>query len=81
MFQRVLQGYEMALGANLVTYFPSLNTTWALTVLYEIRADLPQARSMYTKALTGYMKVFGPDDSRSERLREKLQSLKEVTAG
>jgi tetratricopeptide (TPR) repeat protein len=75
MYQRALQGYENALGANFETYLPALNTTCNLASLYERQADLSQAKLTCTKALHGFTKVVGPDDSRSKRLRERLQAL------
>jgi tetratricopeptide (TPR) repeat protein len=75
MYQRALQCYENVLGANFETYLPALNTTWNLASLCERQADLPQAKLMYAKALHGFTKVVGPDDSRSKRLRERLQAL------
>ncbi|TVY51657.1 hypothetical protein LSUE1_G010354, partial [Lachnellula suecica] len=75
MYQRALLGYEKALGVNFKIYLPALNTMRGLASLYECQADLPQAKLMYTKALNGYTKAVGPDDSRSKRLRERLLAL------
>ena len=36
MYERALQGYEKALGAdNITTYIPALNTLWGLGSLFE----------------------------------------------
>ena len=62
MYQRALQGYENAVGVdNATTYPPALNTISNLGPLFERQADIAKARTMYSKALSGYKKVFGPD--------------------
>ncbi|KAH9205396.1 hypothetical protein DL95DRAFT_239676, partial [Leptodontidium sp. 2 PMI_412] len=58
MYQRALQGYEKALGAdNIITYIPALNAIWGLGSLFELQANITEARTMYSKALIGYEKV------------------------
>jgi hypothetical protein len=42
--------------------------------LFEHQADL-KSRIMYSKALTGYEKVVGPNHPRSHSLRESLRAL------
>jgi hypothetical protein len=76
MYQRALQGYEKAIGAdNITTYIPALNTVWGLGSLLERQADFVKARTTYSKALAGYEKVVGPDHPRCQCLREILQAL------
>lgn len=80
MFQRALQGYEKALGAdNVTTYIPALNTIWAFGSLFKRQADLTKARIMYSKALVGYDKVVRPDHPRSRNLQDNLRALDTVT--
>jgi tetratricopeptide (TPR) repeat protein len=79
MYQRALQGYEKALGAdNATTYIPAPNTIWGLASHFEDQADLANAKIMYSKALVGYEKVVGPDHPRSRSLRDKLRALDDV---
>jgi len=79
MFQRALQGYETALGANnAMTYVPALNTTWNIAFLFERQSDLAKARDMYSKALVGCEKVFGPDHSKCQSLQEIIIALDTV---
>ncbi|KAL5325009.1 hypothetical protein ACEPPN_006131 [Leptodophora sp. 'Broadleaf-Isolate-01'] len=79
MYQRALQGYEKALGAdNIITYIPALNAIWGLGSLFELQANITEARTMYSKALIGYEKVVGPDHPRSQSLRDKLHALDTV---
>ena len=76
MYQRALQGYEKALGAdNITTYIPALNTIWNLGSLFKLQADFAKARIMYSKALAGYEKVVGPNHPKCQSLRESLQAL------
>jgi tetratricopeptide (TPR) repeat protein len=76
MYQRALQGYEKALGAeNVTTYIPALNTIWAFGSLFERQADLAKAKIMYSKALVGYDKVVGPDHPMSRSLQDNLRAL------
>jgi calcineurin-like phosphoesterase family protein len=75
MYQRV-QGYEKALGVeNITTYIPALNTIWNFGLLFEEENDLVKARVMYSKALTGYEKVVGPNHPKSHSIRERLRAL------
>jgi hypothetical protein len=48
---------------------------WGLGSLFERQADFAKARIMYSKALTGYEKVVGPDHSKCQSLRGILQDL------
>jgi hypothetical protein len=76
MFEQALRGYKTALGAeNITTYIPALNTIWDLSSLFEEETDLAKARIMYSKALAGYEKVFGPNHPKSHSLRENLRAL------
>jgi tetratricopeptide (TPR) repeat protein len=78
MYQQAIQGYEKALGTNIITYVPALNTMWCLGSLFEIQADIAKARTMYSKALLGYEQVFGPKHAESKTLRERIYALDAV---
>jgi hypothetical protein len=43
------------------------------------QGNLGKARKMYLKALRGYEKALGADDSRSRSLRDKLRALDAMT--
>ena len=76
MFQRALQGYKKALGAdNAATYIPALKIIWGLGFLLEDKDDFAHARIMYLKALIGFEKVVGPDHPSSRSLRDRLRVL------
>jgi hypothetical protein len=56
---RALQGYEKAIGPNVITtYFPALNSIFNLGLLFEHQADIAKARAMFPKELRGYEQVF-----------------------
>jgi hypothetical protein len=60
MYQRALQGYEKALGTELVkTYIPALNTTENLATLYKHLGRVSEAEKAYSHVLRGLEKVFG----------------------
>jgi tetratricopeptide (TPR) repeat protein len=62
IYERVLRGYEKALGIdNITTYIPVLNTVWGLGSLLKYQANFAKARVIYLKALAGYKKVIGPN--------------------
>jgi hypothetical protein len=69
MYQRALQGYDKAIGLdNITTYILALNTILNLGILFERQADLAKARTMFSKVLCRYEKVFGLDYAKSETL-------------
>jgi hypothetical protein len=73
MYDRALQGYERALGAdNITTYIPVLKTLYGLGCLFKRQADFAKARIMYSKALAGYEKVVGVDHFKCQSLRKIL---------
>jgi len=76
MYQHALQGYENAAGINNTsTFIPALNTIWDLGSLFEHQADIAKARTMYLKIPIEYEKIFGPNHSKSQNLRDKLHAL------
>jgi hypothetical protein len=60
MYIRALQGYEHALGPDLMfSYIPALNTMFAFDDLFS-RTDLKDiAKTMYTRVFSGYTDVRG----------------------
>jgi hypothetical protein len=60
MYIRGLQGYEHALGPDLMSsYIPALNTMFAFNDLFS-RTDLKDmAKTIYTRAFSGYTTVRG----------------------
>ncbi len=80
MYERALQGYEKAIGADsITTYIPALNTIRNLGSLFELQADFAKARIMYSKALAGY-KAVGPNHPRCQTLEKFLQDLDKTEA-
>ncbi|KAF2732464.1 kinesin light chain 1 [Polyplosphaeria fusca] len=78
MYQRALQGYEKALGSDIVTsYLPALNAAYNLGLLYTGQGNTNEARRMYTRALSGYQIVFGPDHDDCKDVEEKLGALQD----
>lgn len=75
MYQRALDGYKKALGANFERFIPALNTLWGLAYLFERQADFVKARILYSKALNGYEKAVGPDHPRSRELQGISRAL------
>ena len=75
MYQRALEGYENALGpANAAFYMPALNTVYNLGMLFSSRGDVDRARAIYSRALAGYRRVVGHDDSRWQKLHNYLSA-------
>jgi tetratricopeptide (TPR) repeat protein len=58
MYQRALQGYEKALGAD---HPLTLHTVNDLGVLYRHQGKLKEAEDMYQRALQGHKKALGAD--------------------
>jgi len=76
MYQRALQGYKKILDSDkIIIYIPALNTIWNLGSFFESQADITKARTMYSKALIRYEKVFGPDHLESRTMQDKLSAL------
>jgi len=76
MYQRALRDYKKAVGKDTTMTFPTaLDTITNLGSLCERQGDVANARTMYTKALLGYEQIFGAEHSKSEILRERLDTL------
>ena len=62
MYQRVLEGYEKALGLDsILTYVPAFNIAYGYGMLFEYQGRLADAKLMYIRALEWYKLVFGTD--------------------
>lgn len=72
MYQRALAGKEKALGSD---HMSTLNTVNNHGILYSDREKLKEAEEIYQRALIGYEKILDPDQSRMQRLRERLNGL------
>jgi hypothetical protein len=60
MYIRALQGYEHALGPDLMSlYIPALNTMFAFDDLFSRTDLIDMAKTMYTRAFSGYIAVRG----------------------
>jgi hypothetical protein len=76
MYIRALQGYEEALGAELVPlYLPALNTMVAFSDLCSQTDRKNMAKVMYTRALSGYTAVQGPSSKWCSYIEGRLQAL------
>jgi len=79
MYQRVLQGYEKAVGVDNATTYPlELNTIPNFGSLFERQGDIAKARTMYIKAFIGHKIVFWPDHRRSQSSQDKVAALDAV---
>ncbi|KAF7502264.1 hypothetical protein GJ744_006286 [Endocarpon pusillum] len=58
MYSRVLQGYKMAIGPELLySYIPALNTMFAFGDLFSRTDHKDMAKVIYIRALSGYTTV------------------------
>ena len=80
MYQRALQGYEKALGPELLTtYIPASNTFCNLGSLFATQRQVDRSRMMFSKALVGYQIVFGHNHGNCQVVRAKLNALNTST--
>ncbi|RMZ81359.1 hypothetical protein DV738_g2165, partial [Chaetothyriales sp. CBS 135597] len=80
MYIRALQGYEHALGPELVSsYIPALNTMFNFGDLFSQTDRKDMAKTMFTRALSGYAAVHGASSDTCKELEERLQNLQLVT--
>jgi hypothetical protein len=76
MYSRALQGYEEALGPQLLpSYLPALNTMFCFGDLYARTSRKDEACIMYNHALAGYTAVQGPSSKWCKQLRDRLKKL------
>ena len=81
MYTRALQGYEHALGPELLrSYIPALNTMFAFGDLCSRTGRKDKAKGMYTRALSGYTTVQGPSSKSCRQLEDRLQALQVASA-
>jgi len=72
MYQRALDGYEKAQGAE---HTSTLDTVNNLGVLYKNQGKLVEAEEMYQRALDGYEKVWGPEHTSTLNTVNNLGNL------
>jgi hypothetical protein len=81
MYNLATQGYEYALGPQLVpSHLPALNTMFAFGDLLSQTGRRDVTREMYTRALPGYATVQGPSSKWCKQLEDRLQALQVASA-
>jgi len=81
MYTRALQGYEEALGPQLMpSYLLALNTMFVFGDLLSQTGRTDVAKRMYARALSGYATVQGPSSKWCKQLVERLEALQVVSA-
>ncbi|KAK7177537.1 NB-ARC and TPR domain protein, partial [Paraphaeosphaeria sporulosa] len=76
MYSRALQGYEEALGPQLLqSYLPALNTMFNFGDLLSRTGRADMAKTMYTRALDGYTTIQRPSSKWCKQLRDRLETL------
>lgn len=76
MYTRALQGYEDALGFQIMSsYIPALNTMLVFGDLLSQTGRKDMAKGMYVRALSGYIVVQGPSSKWCKRLEDRLEAL------
>ncbi|KAF2711453.1 FabD/lysophospholipase-like protein [Pleomassaria siparia CBS 279.74] len=76
MYERALQGYKIASGKESVEQYPrALDTIENMGILYEEQGEYTKARAMYSKALLGRQKAFGPSSYKCRRLESRMDAL------
>ena len=62
IYRQALKGYKKTIDCKkILTYLLALNTMWALGLLFGSQCSVDKARAWYSKALSGYEKVFRKD--------------------
>ena len=72
MYQRALQGYKKALGAE---HILTLDTVGNLGILYADQGKLAEAEKMYQRTLQGYKKTFGSLHPKRQNLVLRISAL------
>lgn len=72
MYQRVLEGYEKALGLD---HTSTLDTVNNLGLLYKNQGKLKEAEEMLSQALVGFQTLLGPSDQKCELITQAIRSL------
>jgi tetratricopeptide (TPR) repeat protein len=76
VYQRALEGYEKALGQDIIgTYIPALNTQQYLNLLLAALDEPEEALQYCQRALDGLQQVLGPSHERCSRLSVTIESL------
>jgi hypothetical protein len=76
MYERALQGYEDALGPELLSsYLPALNAMFAFGDLFSRTDRQDLAKVMYSRAFSGYKSVQGPSSKWCKQLEDRLRAL------
>jgi tetratricopeptide (TPR) repeat protein len=76
MYDRALQGYEEALGLELIlSYLSALNTVFAFGDLFSQTDRKDMAKVIYNRALSGYRTVQGPSSKWCNIIEGRLQAL------
>ncbi|KAF1959942.1 HET-domain-containing protein, partial [Byssothecium circinans] len=76
MYSRALQGYEEALGPELLpSYLPALNTMFSFGDLLSQTGREDKAKIMYSWALAGFTAVQGSSSKWCKQLTDRLQAL------
>ena len=77
MYERALQGYEKALGADLVrTYLPALNTCGNLGRLLAHLRRPEEAMEFFQRAFAGWQEVLGLSHERCGRLEREIELVR-----
>ena len=75
MYERVLRGYEEALGhENVEKYRPALNTIENIGDLYMKRGGFAKVQEMFIRALLGFQTILGPFSNRYQYIRAKIDT-------
>jgi tetratricopeptide (TPR) repeat protein len=82
ILQRVLQGYEKALGPESSKMHPTtFRALSALGTLYDRQGNRAEARTMYLEAIKGYEKLVVPSDTLLVNMRRKVQIIEPEVDG
>ncbi|TGO17914.1 hypothetical protein BPAE_0404g00050 [Botrytis paeoniae] len=80
MYCQALEGYEKALGLELVSsYLPALYTIFAFGDLFSQTDRKDMTKAMYIRALSEYTTVQGPSSKWSRQTKDRLQALRVVS--
>ncbi|KAH8588533.1 hypothetical protein B0O99DRAFT_727840 [Bisporella sp. PMI_857] len=76
MYTRALQGYENALGPEILhSHLPALDTMFVFGDLFSRTGRKDMAKEMYSRALSGYTIIQGPSSKWCRELEDRLQAL------
>jgi tetratricopeptide (TPR) repeat protein len=75
MYQRTLQGYEVALGPDHISTLQAVNN---LGGIYSKLGKLDEGEKMYQRALQGFKAVLGPDHTSTRKIVANLNIIHKV---